>query len=107
MHPPGKENGTRQGAALKTAYDVGTVAHSAGDGQLFPEIVLDLQARNVPHVYRPSSREVVVACPICGNKMILSTEKPYWLCLTLGRCATDQMTWKQVVEALVEKAMAT
>ena len=106
MHPPGKENATRRGGALKTTYDKRKVAHPAGDGQLIPDLVLDFQSSNVEHVYRPNAREVVVSCPFCpGGRLFFSVVQPWHVHLDGDLyCRVRAMTFKAVVEALVEKA---
>ena len=65
-----------------------------------PALVLDLQRRNVPHVFRPSSGDVIVSCPACGSRMTMDASKPYWLCLGQRRCTADAWSFDQVVQAL-------
>ena len=106
MSPPGNgatsDAGHAGGREKKNTNDAQKIADPAREGK--PQIVLDLEARNIPNTYRPAWREVVVACPSCGSKMAISTEGEFWICFGDIRCGMNRRPFEQVVEALAEKA---
>ncbi len=73
-------------------------------GSLIPDIVLDLQARNVPHAYRPGSADVLVSCPFCSGRLFLSVLQPWHCCTGDLRCPARSMRFEEVLAALVVKA---
>ena len=110
MSPPGPENG--KAAHPREAYghsrklnsdDKRKITDSTREGKLWPQLVLDLQSRNVPYTYRPAAHEVVVACPACGSELAIDAEQPFWLCLGSIRCEINRIPFSAVLKSLVEK----
>ena len=104
MSPGEKRNATRQGGAPLKTYDTRNVAQQSEVGELFPELVTKLEAAGVEHVFRPSSRDLITLCPQCTGKLVLDVTKPFWMCLSPGKCSVEAMTFEAVVSAVIGRA---
>jgi hypothetical protein len=100
------ENATRQGGALKTAYDGGNIrpASSNFKPELFPANVELLSKRRIPFTRRHGSRDLMLVCSFCGGKLILDESLPWYVCLGDLHCRVQATTFEKVVLALAEKA---
>ena len=104
MPPPGKENATRQGGALKTD-NPRRISQSPFRGKR--RNVERLKSLGVSHTHRPSSRDILAACPSCGGRILIDETKPYLICMGDMLCPINRIPFAAVVLRLAEKAGRT
>lgn len=73
--------------------------------ELFPANVTRLDRLKIPYQNQPGSRDLVLKC-LCGQKLIIDQELPWFVCLGDLRCPARSMRFEEVVAALVKKGEA-
>jgi len=85
---------------------VKNLSSSQHEGKSAPANVSRLHAAGIPFDWRKSEHDIVLVC-LCGGKLVMDEARSWHHCHGDLRCRARSMTFEQVVEALVEKAMAT
>ena len=99
MHPPGKENATRQGGALSDVISNDKLKVAPG---LFPRNHEVFTAAGIPFDWNRPDHTLIVTCPTCGGRLLIDEQNPFWGCMGNLLCKINRMPFAAVVAALVE-----
>jgi len=99
--PPGKENATGQGGALKKTYDKVNVAPTAPQSNLFPEPSAAekwCQAHGVAYRTGSFPGEIVITCLSCKRGRMFIYQK-WALCLACGHVSESLQDLEHLLES--------